>query len=331
MKLRIRHIFLPFLIVFAYYIFFQAFYNMIAYHEIFPFQNIGELILSVLLNFPPILLTFILTILVVRYNRITGNLKIIFDFLFCLIGLVIINVLDLIIAHEFLSVSSGQIDWAATIFNLTITFLAVEVYYYNIRFRSQLKATEEQRRKIIQYRYEALKSQINPHFLFNSLNLLYSLIGDVDDEAKRFAVQLADVYRYILLHLNEEIIKLEEEMTFIQSYMKILRMRYDNEFQLIVKGEKIGAQMIVPFTLQLLVENVVKHNVISKDNPMTVILEISENHMVLTNPIHKRISDSSSSGIGLSYLMELYGFKNSDFRYDIEDGLFRVYVQFIGI
>jgi hypothetical protein len=303
---------------------------MVAYHEIFPFQDMGELLLSVALNFPPVLLTFVLCVFVVRIKKHPAKLKIIIDLFFCVLGLVAINYLYLGIVRLIFSPDFGHIDWAGTVFNLVIIFLAVEVYFYHINYMRQLRAVEEQRRMNLQYRYDALRAQISPHFLFNSLNILYALIGDGRPKAQQFVDMLGKIYQYVLFHQEQETVALEEEMRFIHNYVEILKIRYNDAFQLKVEGEElVGSQKIVPFTLQLLVENVVKHNTVSDRLPMTATLEISDDGFTISNPIHKKYSEPSSSHVGLNYLQKLYQNYGCELRCGAEGDMFIVKVPFI--
>ena len=330
MSQKSKTILFPLLAIFGYYVFFQAFYDMIAYHEILPFQDMGELLLSVALNFPPVLLTFLLCICVVRTKRPLTKQKLLLDLVLCLVGLVAINYLYLFIVRQIFWSGFGHIDWAGTVFNLVIIFLSVEVYFYHVNYMRQIRATEEQRRMAIEYRYEALRSQFSPHFLFNSLNILYALIGDGRPKAQQFVEKLAKIYQYVLFHQEQDTIALEDEMKFVRTFVEILKIRYDDGFQLLVEGEeKVGSQRIIPFTLQLLVENVVKHNVVSSRNPMTAVLSIAADGLTVTNPIRKRISEPASTQVGLSYLQKLYHNHGCELYYGRVGETFRVHVPFI--
>ncbi len=327
MSYKSKTILFPLLAIFGYYVFFQAFYDMIAYHEILPFQDMGELLLSVALNFPPILLTFVLCICVVRTKMPLTKLKLLLDFVFCVLGLVAIN---FFIVRQIFWAGFGHIDWAGTVFNLVIIFLAVEVYFYHVNYMRQIRATEEQRRMAIEYRYEALRSQFSPHFLFNSLNILYALIGEGRPKARMFVEKLGKIYQYVLFHQEQETIALEDEMKFVRTFVEILKIRYDDAFQLVVEDEEnVGSQKIIPFSLQLLVENVVKHNVVSAVHPMTAVLTIGSDGLTLTNSIQKRISEPVSSRVGLRYLQKLYHNHGCDLRYGAEGETFTVQVPFI--
>ncbi|HEX5026113.1 MAG TPA: histidine kinase [Agriterribacter sp.] len=155
---------------------------------------------------------------------------------------------------------------------------------------------------------KALKSQIDPHFIFNSLNTLSHLIEEKPATAKLFNDQLADVYRYILQHKRQELVLLREEMYFLNDYFSLLRMRFDNAVQLIIEvpEPEFVTYLIPPISLQLLVENAVKHNEFSKRIPLIVTIQWEEDHLIVSNKIYKKQLRNNSSKIGLNNLNERY-------------------------
>ena len=159
-------------------------------------------------------------------------------------------------------------------------------------------------------RYEALKAQMDPHFLFNSLNTLKSLI-DVDvDKAEDFVQQLSVVMRYTLK--NEEVVSLADELGCVRSYCIMMKMRYGDNliFDHHIDHEKYDNYSVLPLSIQGLIENAIKHNVISSKQPLTVyVYTDDDNHLIVSNKIQPKIGKEEGSGIGLANLSERYRIK----------------------
>lgn len=165
-------------------------------------------------------------------------------------------------------------------------------------------------------RYEVLKNQMNPHFLFNSLNTLQSLIEIDKEKAKDYVQELSKVLRYALQ--NQEIVTLEEEVCLANSYCNLMKIRYgDNLIVNFNIDEKMMVDYIIPLSLQVLIENAIKHNVISDKQPLTInIISDIENHkVVVNNKIQPKIGKSAGDGIGLANLSERYRLK---WNFDLE-------------
>jgi YesN/AraC family two-component response regulator len=156
--------------------------------------------------------------------------------------------------------------------------------------------------------FETLKAQINPHFLFNSLNVLSSLIYIDQDKASKFVRQLSKVYRYILDSKDRDLIKLEEELPFIESYIFLLKTRFD---QNLIVNQDLPVEkqhhMIAPMVLQLLIENAIKHNIISKSKPLTINISIVDNaYLQVRNNLQLKTSTEITSQIGLKNIQKRY-------------------------
>lgn len=151
-------------------------------------------------------------------------------------------------------------------------------------------------------RYTALQNQLNPHFLFNSLNTLIAEIEYNPSNAVRFTRNLSDVYRYVLQSQDKTLITLGEELEFIQSYLFLHEVRLGNciACNITIPTEAMEYQL-PPLTLQLLVENVIKHNSINSNKPMDITIQIVDHFLVVSNPIHAKKSDTTS-GVGLQNL-----------------------------
>lgn len=193
--------------------------------------------------------------------------------------------------------------------------------------RTQLE--KEQVEKLhLQSQLDVLKNQINPHFLFNSLNSLSALIGEDPEKAEQFVDKLSTVYRYILLHNGRDWVDLHTELAFIKDYFHLLQTRYGEGVQLnlTVSDAHAGLQL-PPLTLQLLVENAVKHNVVHKNRPLLIeIVSEGETQLVIRNNLQRKNKQLVlSHGVGLNNITERYNIANAgSIRVQEEDGLFTV-------
>ncbi|RMG65575.1 MAG: response regulator [Bacteroidetes bacterium] len=175
--------------------------------------------------------------------------------------------------------------------------------------RLELRAAQQERQNILS-RFETLKNQVNPHFLFNCLNALSSLIHEDTDLADRFIAKLTRVYRYVLELKDEERVTLDEELHFIRSYLFLQQIRFGNRLQwyLQVQEGELN-RYIPPLTLQLLVENAIKHNIVSQAQPLTIELySDGPDWFVVKNTYQPRDGKSDSTRIGLRNLEARYGF-----------------------
>lgn len=155
-----------------------------------------------------------------------------------------------------------------------------------------------------------LQQKVNPHFLFNNLNVLSSLVEKNPKVAAEFTTRLAELYRYILKTQNTEIVSLKDELEFAQSYVYLLEQRFGAayDFEWRVPTAKLNGQMIVPAALQNLLENVTKHNAGNQSEPLRARVELSENFLLVENEIRAKTHARSTSNIGLENLTARYAF-----------------------
>ena len=155
--------------------------------------------------------------------------------------------------------------------------------------------------------YEILKNQIHPHFLFNSMNILSSLIPRSPQKAIKFTKQFSKVFR-TLLEMNEEVlIPLEQELEFIKSYLFLQKMRFDESLKIEVRIAKSKVNhLLPPFGLQLLIENAIKHNIISEEIPLKILIASEGDYLKVVNNLQPRGTDLKSTGIGLKNLKARY-------------------------
>ena len=182
----------------------------------------------------------------------------------------------------------------------------------------------------IRTRYEALKSQMDPHFLFNSLNTLQSLIDTDPTKAEDYVQQLSFVLRYTLQ--NKEVIPLEEELRCAQAYCEMMQIRYGDNLKFIfLIDPKYNNYKVLPLSIQGLIENAIKHNVISAKQPLHVTITSTEDAQIkVSNPIQPKLEEEPESGIGLANLAERYRLKWDREVRLYEDGkVFEVYLPIV--
>ncbi|GHN03270.1 hypothetical protein WSM22_47590 [Cytophagales bacterium WSM2-2] len=157
-------------------------------------------------------------------------------------------------------------------------------------------------------RYESLKNQINPHFLFNSFNALTNLVYEDQDKAAKFIKQLSEVYRYVLDTREKDLVSLQEELRFAHSYLFLQQIRFGNNLKVTVQSENMEGK-IAPLALQLLLENAIKHNIISSDDPLTIDVYAKDGYICVENNLQRKTMISeSSSGLGLDNIRSRYKF-----------------------
>lgn len=158
----------------------------------------------------------------------------------------------------------------------------------------------------VKTRYQALKNQVDPHFLFNSLNTLNSIIKTDPAKAQEYVLQLSQVFRYTLQ--NKEVISLEEEIKFTSAYCSLMQIRYGSSLEFAFDiDEKYNAYNVVPLSVQTLVENAIKHNVITARNPLRITISTPGNDILeVSNPLRLKKESEPGEGIGLANLAERY-------------------------
>ncbi|WP_417886840.1 2TM domain-containing protein [Zunongwangia sp.] len=197
------------------------------------------------------------------------------------------------------------------LFSTTISLFLHLLYFFKA---TQEKKVKEQ--KIIAgsatARFDALKNQLDPHFLFNSLNVLTSLIEENPDQAQKFTTSLSKVYRYVLEQKNKELVNIEDELSFAKRYIDLLKMRFENSVIYTIPQEIANLEgKIIPLSLQLLLENAVKHNKVSEENPLHIsILEV-DGFLVVKNNLQAKNVIGKSSGYGLSNIQQRYNLLTS--------------------
>jgi hypothetical protein len=193
---------------------------------------------------------------------------------------------------------------------ITTLFVSFWIYKFILSIiKKQENKVKEQ--KIIagtaSAKFETLKNQIDPHFLFNSLNVLSSLIEENPENAQRFTTSLSKVYRYVLEQKDKDLVPIEEELAFAKTYMNLLQMRFENSltFEISIVNIDTDAK-VVPLSLQLLLENAVKHNIISEQKPLHIKIYIENNALVIQNNFQKKAVLQDGQGVGIQNIISRY-------------------------
>ncbi|MEM8999210.1 MAG: 2TM domain-containing protein [Bacteroidota bacterium] len=234
-------------------------------------------------------------------------------------GNILISLVGIFIARALLTVVvEGKSFWAfltdekpqyyqqALLISIGISLVFYAIWYY--KFRQDSKVKEQ---KIIagtaSARFDALKNQLDPHFLFNSLNVLTSLIEEDQHQAQKFTTSLSKVYRYVLEQKNKDLVTVDEELNFARTYVRLLKMRFEDSivFDIPEKASDPEAK-IVPLSLQLLLENAVKHNVVTASKPLHIRVAEKDGILTVSNNLQEKQVVRKSSGVGLQNIRQRY-------------------------
>ncbi len=191
--------------------------------------------------------------------------------------------------------------------NLLFHLLNAIVFYF-YEYKTKWKEAEELKRISAQAELQVIKSQINPHFLFNNLNVLSALVMQNNQEANKFIEEFSKVFRYILNNHDKELVELKTELDFIKPYIFLLQKRFSESLSVSVQiKEGYENCYIIPASLQMLIENAIKHNIVSKAKPLHIDVHINGNNtIVVSNNLQPRDSKEPSTKIGLNNICKRY-------------------------
>ncbi len=189
--------------------------------------------------------------------------------------------------------------------------MAVAVLFYAAYYYKYYKEKQVKEQKIIagsaSARFDALKNQLDPHFLFNSLNVLTSLIDEDPHQAQNFTTSLSKVYRYVLEQKNKDLVTVDEELKFARTYVRLLKMRFEDSIIFDIPDSCSQPEAkIVPLSLQLLLENAVKHNVVTSSRPLHIKVFEQQGMLVVSNNLQEKQVVKKSSGVGLQNIKQRY-------------------------
>jgi len=191
------------------------------------------------------------------------------------------------------------------------------------KWRLNLAELERFKKENAEYRFELLQSQLNPHFFFNSLNTLSALVYKNQENASNFIRKLSDVYRYILDHRDQELVALETEIIFAKSFIVLMQLRFENHLHFNMKPmESIEKYQVAPLTLQLLIENAIKHNIVSKKKPLQIDIFTEEDFLVVKNQLQEKNTNEDGYKMGLKNIQSRYAFLTDKKVEIFNDGIF---------
>lgn len=224
------------------------------------------------------------------------------------IGLMIILVLlhQLLVPGHSLKSMILMYEFRGILINLTVYVFLFLLYQ---SFHAHQISIELERIKAahVTAQFELLKQQINPHFLFNSLNTLKAMVDEGDEHSSAFILKLSDFYRFTLENRTSDVITLQEEMHILESYLFLLKARFEKGIVFLSDVlEDMASIAIPPFTLQLLAENCIKHNVISLEKPLIIRLTITNQYLTIENNLQPKLNPEPSTGMGLENIDQRY-------------------------
>jgi len=192
--------------------------------------------------------------------------------------------------------------------------------YYNQSAEAGRKA-EALERELTQIRFEMLKSQINPHFMFNSLNVLSGLIDKDVTKAQEFIDEFSQIYRYVLETIEQPVSSLGKELDFLRSYLFLQQIRYGEDLTWSVNIPSALLGMVLPpLSLQVVLENAIKHNIVNHSKPLHINISADDRTLVVTNRLQPKISTTASTGVGLKNLTRRYSLiTRREPRFTVED------------
>lgn len=246
-----------------------------------------------------------------KYRKYRIAISIIGSIILTLVGIFMVRMIIALVINgnsysEFLANENFRFYIICLIITMVVTLFFHMIYFYK---KSQENKVKEQ--KIIagtaSAKFETLKNQIDPHFLFNSLNVLTSLIEENPDNAQKFTTSLSKIYRYVLEQKDKELISVEEELSFAKTYMKLLKMRFENSvFYELPETMKNPEAKVVPLSLQLILENTVKHNIASEAKPLHIRIYEKDDYLVIENDYQKKEVLQDRKGVGLQNIVDRY-------------------------
>jgi len=193
------------------------------------------------------------------------------------------------------------------VISLIISLIFTAVGFFSAWRRSVIQS-ERLKAEMMAYKYESLRNQINPHFLFNSLNVLSDLVYDDQATAVKFIRQLSDLFQYVLDSRDRELVPLKDEIAFIHSFIFLLKTRFESKLEILLDIETNSDEYIVPMTLQLLIENAVKHNELSESYPLRITIGKNGDYLEVHNGLRTKNVGENSKKTGLKNIIQQFAF-----------------------
>lgn len=196
-------------------------------------------------------------------------------------------------------------SYYAILISFIVSLIFVAVAFFQ-NWKNSLLEAERFKAEMLMYKYEALQNQINPHFLFNSFNVLSDLVYEDQKKAVGFIRQLSQLFRYVLDSRDRELVPIREELDFIEAYSYLLQSRFEDKLSIQVDIQSADHEMTVPMSLQLLIENCVKHNEISASQPLHVHIYRNGDYLKVENRLQPKPGGNDSKQTGLSNIRQQF-------------------------
>lgn len=319
--------------VLIFYLWYQAVVNVLYAGRLLAYDDFTDFLIGTLVNGSMLLLLFAINAVIVfgiKWRR-NKTYRVFIDFALSFLAPLIVNGIFYLTALCFSQ--HGEVLWLQVYVVNVMIFMINETLFFIVNYKRQQQITQTMQRVSAQLEYDVLRAQLNPHFLFNSLNILHSLTFLDIEKSREFLLSLSSMYRYIMSRRAYTIVTVADEMEFLDSYLEVLKMLYMNCFEIEITGvEKYKGRKVVPYSLQLLIENVIKHNVINQEKPMTVHILMNDSGMEISNPLRPKgltSNRAASSGIGLMYLSKLYELHGQKITKQKTDVLYSVRLPFL--
>jgi len=294
--------------------------NLVAYFVNPDFIHHPKLWLSnsffaVVLGFPMMKLNEFIIVHIGR--RIKWEIKPLKRFFITLLVIIILAILITILMNYvycFIVHHFTYSDCIATTLNMLLIEILIIVYFFTLytgieffkKWREGLLQQELLQRKALELQLEALKNQVNPHFLFNSLNTLTTLVHRDPDLAVSLIIQLSDSYRYLLEQKDKKIVEWATEKQFVENYLSLQQMRFANNIQIQIETGGETDFYVVPLSVQMMVENAIKHNIITSDEPLHIAIYTVDNYLLVRNNLQVKSSVDKKGNVGLENIALQY-------------------------
>ena len=200
----------------------------------------------------------------------------------------------------------GSVPYTVFI-SLTISLIFTAIGFF-FAWKNSVVQAEKLKAEMMAYKYESLRNQINPHFLFNSLNVLSDLVYDDQAMAVKFIRQMSDLFRYVLDSRDKELVLLKDELEFINSFTFLLKTRFEEKLNIDIDVQANADEYIVPMTLQLLIENAVKHNEVSEAFPLHITIRKNGDYLEVENVLRLKNVGDDSKKTGLKNIIQQFAF-----------------------
>jgi sensor histidine kinase YesM len=245
----------------------------------------------------------------------------------------IVQFIMMYIVYKLTPVDAWPYITTSIIYVLLISFI-MSLIFTAIGFfkawKQEMINAEKLKTEMMAYRYESLRNQINPHFLFNSFNVLSDLVYADQAMAVKFINQLSELFRYVLDSRDKELVPLKDELDFMHSYVYLLKTRFEDKLDLVIDLKAEPDELIVPMTLQMLVENAVKHNEVSDAFPLRINIRRNESYLEVENSLKIKKVGEDSKNTGLKNIIQQFSyFTDKQVEVRDHDGKFLVRVPIL--